>query len=240
MSSRETGDPSLQELMAGVVHEIRNPLCAIQATLDAFEARFGAREEFQRYTGVLRSELERLDHLMKDLVDFSEPLSAESALLPIAQVLEEAVVHCTPAAKQRRITIDSEIAPGLPPLTLDRWRAAEAFQKLLENAIQHSPEGGTVRIRARLLLPAGSRPALECRVEDEGAGFPPNDLPRVFDPFFRRRRGGSGLGLAISRRLVEGQGGLITAANRPGGGAAVTVRFPADPPGGPGLEEELR
>ena len=221
-------DAFLQELLGGVVHEIRNPLCAIQATLDAFEARFGSREEFQRYTAVLRGELDRLEHLMKDLIDFSEPIGADEAALPVSQVLEEAVVHCTPAARRGNVKIDCDVAPDLPPLTLDRLRGAEAFQKLLENAIQHSPEGSRVKIFARLHRPEGGPAAVECRVEDEGPGFPPADLPRVFDPFFRRRRGGSGLGLAIARRLVEAQGGLIAAANRSGGGASVLVRFPAE------------
>ena len=74
---------------------------------------------------------------------------------------------------------------------------------------------------------------LDCRVEDQGAGFPQEDLPSVFDPFFTRRRGGTGLGLAIAQSAVEAHGGRVSAANRPGGGAVLQLRLPAgdaDPP----------
>jgi signal transduction histidine kinase len=100
----------------------------------------------------------------------------------------------------------------------------QVFENLIINAIQHSPTGGTVRAAAHL----GEEPdvSVVCTVEDEGPGFPEEDIPRIFQPFFSRRRGGTGLGLSIVQRIVEAHGGSIVAANRAGGGAVFAVILP--------------
>jgi signal transduction histidine kinase len=108
---------------------------------------------------------------------------------------------------------------------MDVGRMEQVFENLIKNAIQHSPSGGTVRAAARL---GGEEPNLNvvCTVEDEGPGFPEEDIPRMFQPFFSRRRGGTGLGLSIVQRIVEAHGGSIVAANRAGGGAVFAVTLP--------------
>ena len=121
---------------------------------------------------------------------------------------------------------------GLPRLVLDRKRMIQVFQNLLANAIQHSPGGGRVVFRAE---PAAGDPAgLLFVVEDAGPGFPPDALDHIFEPFFTRRRGGTGLGLSIVQRIVDQHQGEIVAANRPEGGAVVTVRLPLKPSPLPG------
>jgi len=99
------------------------------------------------------------------------------------------------------------------------------FENLIDNAIQHSPRGGKVRVRVRQTERSG-RPLVEARVEDSGNGFRPDDLDRVFEPFFTRREGGTGLGLSIVHRILDEHSGTIEAANRPEGGAVITLRLP--------------
>jgi signal transduction histidine kinase len=107
---------------------------------------------------------------------------------------------------------------------MDRRRLLQVFQNLIENAIQHSPQGGVITVTAKV-VPEGAHPWIECAIMDSGPGFRKEDLPRIFEPFYTKRRGGTGLGLSIVQRIVEEHHGRIVADNRPEGGAIVTVGF---------------
>ena len=108
---------------------------------------------------------------------------------------------------------------------MDRRHLVQVFQNLIENAIQYSPSGGCVVVEAEEGWLDG-RAWVSYAIQDSGPGFPPEDLARVFEPFFSRRRSGTSLGLAIVQRIVEGHGGNINAGNRHEGGAVIVVRFP--------------
>lgn len=110
-------------------------------------------------------------------------------------------------------------------LTLDGTRILQLLQNLVENAIQHAPQGSRVRLLLGQEVRDGLPTAL-LEVTDEGPGFRAEDLARVFEPFFTRRQGGTGLGLAIASRIVAEHAGEIEAANQPGGGARLTVHLP--------------
>jgi PAS domain S-box-containing protein len=209
-------------LVAGVAHEVRNPLFGISATLTAFTTRFKRRTEYRRYVEVLQGGVDRLSALMQDLLDYGKPLRLLPEPWQAAAMMREAVATCAPVAAEAGVEIETGIEDGLPGLAVDRKRMIQVFQNLLENAIQHTPRGGRVAFRAA----GGETGGALFRIEDEGPGFEPEDLPHVFEPFFTRRRGGTGLGLSIVQRIVEQHQGEIVAANRPGGGAVVTVRLP--------------
>lgn len=215
-------------LVAGVSHEVRNPLFGISATLDAFEARFQDRTEYRRYFDVLQGEVRRLTELMQQLLDYGKPLRLELAAVAPREIVDVAVGACLRLARQNGVEIGQEIEPGVPPLMADRNRVVQVFQNLVENAVQHSPRGSRIGVRvARGNGDPADRPRILFTVSDRGPGFQPDDLPRIFEPFFTRRRGGTGLGLSIVQRIVEQHGGDIEAANLPEGGAVMRVRFPA-------------
>jgi signal transduction histidine kinase len=221
-------------LVAGVAHEVRNPLFGISATLDAFEARFKKRTEYRRYLDVLRERVDRLSALMQQLLDYGKPLRLELAPTPPGEVMRAAIAACAPLAAGANVEV-VEVAGGssgsgdkLPELALDRNRAVQVFQNLLENAIQHSPPGGRVVLRAER-AEGWKRQGVRFAVEDSGPGLRAEDLERIFEPFFTRRRGGIGLGLSIVQRIVEQHEGEIAAANRPGGGTVMAVTLPLDP-----------
>ncbi|MBS2024992.1 MAG: PAS domain S-box protein [Deltaproteobacteria bacterium] len=209
-------------LIAGVAHEVRNPLFGMTATLDAFGARFGDREEYQRYFGHLRGEMDRLSRLMKDLLEYGKPTEPELEVCALEDVIASAVSACRPLAEKSSVRLEITQTGGLPKLKVDTHRLGQVLQNLIENAIQHSKPNTTVRIEAN---PTSSG-RVNCRVLDEGTGFRSEDLPRVFDPFFTRRRGGTGLGLSIVQRIVEQHGGTVEATNRLGGGAVVCISLP--------------
>jgi PAS domain S-box-containing protein len=217
-------------LVAGVAHEVRNPLFGISATLDAFESRFKRRTEYRRYVDVLKERVGRLNELMQQLLDYGKPARLDLAQAAPRKAMGAAAIACAPLAARTGVEIVLDVAEDLPAPRLDRNRIVQVFQNLLENAIQHSPPGGYVTFRAAL---AADGSAVQFMVEDGGPGFRADDLGRAFEPFFTRRRGGTGLGLSIVQRITEQHGGHVAAANRPGGGGVVTVSLPlagAKPP----------
>jgi PAS domain S-box-containing protein len=215
-------------LVAGVAHEVRNPLFGISATLDAFESRFGGKKDFRRYFDVLQGEVRRLSELMHQLLEYGKPTRLDLSDVAADEILAMACAACGPLADQAGVTVVPEVAGGLPLVQVDRGRISQVFLNLLENAIQHSPRGGSVVLRAETLT-TPEREGVRFVVEDSGPGFLPGDLHHVFEPFFTRRRGGTGLGLSIVQRIVEQHGGEVVAANRPGGGGSIKVFLPLHP-----------
>jgi signal transduction histidine kinase len=225
---------ALGTLVAGVAHEVRNPLFGLSAVLDAFESRFGDQEAHRSYLALVKAQVQRLNVLMQQLLDYGKPLALELTPGRLEEAAAEAVAGCAALAGGRGVEVTVDAAPGLPAVPMDRAGIVQAFQNLIDNAVAHSPRRGRVRVVLAAGAGGGAPGRLggwvTGRVEDSGPGFRPEDLARVFDPFFSRRRGGTGLGLSIVQRVVEQHGGRITAANRPGGGAVMELLLPAAPP----------
>jgi signal transduction histidine kinase len=217
-------------LVAGVAHEVRNPLFGIASTVDALEARLArlpTKRDYEQHISVLRGEVERLCRLMQELLEYGKPSSLELTHEPVGPLVDSAIRACRPAADAAGVTVNAHI----PPVSLhaDATRLTQVFQNLLDNAIHHAPPGSAVSLDIEEIRSSGHR-WVECRVSDTGPGFRPQDLPHVFEPFFTRRHKGTGLGLSIVERIVASHGGTIEAGNRTNGGAVMTVRLPAEAP----------
>jgi PAS domain S-box-containing protein len=215
----------LGSLVAGVAHEVRNPLFGISSILDAFETRFSDRTEYQRYTNVLRDEIGRLTILMEELLEYGKPFRGELYLVSMEEMVARSVRACMPAAGVAQVNLISNVEESLPKVRIDRRRLSKVFVNLIENAIQHSPQQGTVVIEAQKITDAGSD-WVQCAIKDSGKGILDEDLPKIFEPFFSKRRGGTGLGLAIAQRIMQEHGGKLIAGNNPEGGACMIARFP--------------
>jgi PAS domain S-box-containing protein len=216
-------------IVAGVAHEVRNPLFSISATLDAFESRFGKTEGYKRYLGILRGEIVRLTTLMKELLDFGRPSRPDFSECLLEDIVETAVLACQPLGRRKSVEVAWPQSATHPAVWVDRARMTQVVQNLVENAIHFSPAGGRVEIALRTAVNDEGE-WVECAVQDSGPGFAPADLPRLFEPFFTRRRGGTGLGLSIVKRIVYDHGGDVAAENHPPGGAIVRVRLPRAQP----------
>src|SRR2546429_3296242 len=241
-SLRRTATMSaMGSLVAGVAHEVRNPIFGISSTLDAMEARLGTRPEYENYVRILRGELDRISRLMRDLLEYGKPFESHLLPHPIAKVVEQAVDACSTQAKAAGVEIRVDIRNGSPQVRMDPDRLRIVFRNLLENAVQHSPPGGNVSVEVRQNHDSDGM-WVDCVVKDSGTGFPPEALGRVFEPFFTLRKGGTGLGLAIAQRTVEEHGGEISADNRSKGGAVVRVHLPivSDAPGTGERADELQ
>jgi len=215
----------LGSLVAGVAHEVRNPLFGISSILDAFETRFSDRTEYLRYTNVLRDEVGRLTILMEELLEYGKPFRGELYLVSMEEMIARSIRACLPAAEVAHVTLESQVEDALPKIRIDRRRLSKVFVNLIENAIQHSPQKTTVMIEAHCITDANTE-WVQCAIRDSGAGILAEDIPKIFEPFFSKRRGGTGLGLAIAQRIMQEHGGKLIAGNNPEGGACMIARFP--------------
>ncbi len=215
----------LGSLVAGVAHEVRNPLFGISSILDAFETRFSDRTEYQRYTNVLRDEIGRLTILMEELLEYGKPFRGELYLVSMEEMIARSMRACMPAAEVAQINLQSRVEDSLPKVRIDRRRLSKVFVNLIENAIQHSPQKSSVTIEAQRIND-GNNEWVQCAIKDSGNGISADDLSKIFEPFFSKRRGGTGLGLAIAQRIMQEHGGKLIAGNNPEGGACMIARFP--------------
>jgi two-component system sensor histidine kinase BaeS len=217
-------------MVADVAHELATPLANIRGYLEAIEDGVVAADEATLRT--LREETAQLNGLIDDLQELAQ---AEAGTLhldrePIApaELVERAIAAARPRAAEGAITLVGAVAPDLPPVAADPQRIGQVLQNLLANALRHTPQGGRITVEARR-TPAGT---VALSVADTGIGIAPDDLPRIFERFYRadssraRATGGSGLGLTITRRLVEAHGGRIDATSAVGKGSRFTFTLP--------------
>ena len=216
-------------IAVGAANALRAPLFNLSATLDALEARFGRESTHRRYIEVLRREVRRAQDLASELETYGAARSEPSGPAALDGIVAQAVFATRHLARQGRIRVRHLICAGLPSVIVDRPRLLAALQVLLEHAIRQSPLDGEVVVSAALA--SGEAASwIECQVVDSGPTFRPEDLPRVFEPFFERRRPHtSPLDLAVVERLVLQHGGTVRVANQRGGGVVWTVRLPVAP-----------
>lgn len=207
-------------LVAGVAHEVRNPLFGISATLDAFEATFSSEEE-SFFVSALRAQVDRMSELMHELLDYGRPIALAPQPAGLLQMLRTAMSSVNALATTLGIKVETHFPDRAVAVMADRPRMLQVFENLLKNAFEHSPAGGTVEVSVTI---EGDQAFVI--VEDRGPGFREEDLPRIFEPFFTRRRGGTGLGLSLVQRIVEQHNGAVRAMNREGGGARMVIVLP--------------
>jgi PAS domain S-box-containing protein len=217
---------TLGSVVAGLAHEVRNPLFGMSAVLDAFENRFGDRAEYREHLSSLRRDLGRIKSLAQSLLTYGRPSPPANAAIELSGPVEEALGLCQPAARRRGVALATELEGAWPPVTVDRARFVLALKNVIDNGVELSPPGGAVRVLGRPFETAGNT-FLRIEIEDSGPGFASDELSRVFELCFSHRPGGTGLGLAIAAQVVEDHGGTIRAHNRDTRGGVVEILLPA-------------
>jgi two-component system sensor histidine kinase PilS (NtrC family) len=224
------------QLSASMAHEIRNPLAAISGCVEMLRAGLGdsaAADERSRLMEIVLREIERLDRLIADFLDFARPAPARRRAVELAPLMEE-VLKIFETARPPGVEVEYRVDPDVRALA-DPAEIRQLLWNLLLNASQAMPGGGRLVVAAgepsQGSLPAGrndpreERGFVEVSVSDTGVGIPPETLERIFDPFFTTKVGGSGLGLAIVHRVVEGSGGKVEVESRVGEGTTFRVRL---------------
>jgi len=217
-----------RRLLADLGHEMRTPVATLEAYLEALED--GVATLDAGTAELLRSQTRRLARLSEDIgtVSRTEEGQVQLDLRPVRpeSVIAAAVDQVSEAYETKGVRLVTESADGLPELSLDPERMGQVLGNLLDNALRHTPAGGTVTIAAAAHRPTGG---VALSVTDTGEGIPAEHLPHVFERFYRvdtardRTHGGSGIGLAIAKALVEAHGGQV-AATSPGTGQGSTFR----------------
>jgi signal transduction histidine kinase len=197
---------AMGELTAGVAHEVRNPLGVIRASVQLLEDSRADSERIREAAGVIKQEIDRLDKVIKALLDFGRPSKPTLVLTNLRSVLEDVILFTNRFAKQADVTIDLAIEEGdLRPVVGDPDQLKQVFLNLVTNAVQAMDrQGGTIRVTGD-----SSDDYVVITVADTGPGIAPEDLNKVFDPFFTKRADGTGLGLTIVHRIIDEHDGHI-------------------------------
>jgi two-component system sensor histidine kinase AtoS len=213
---------TLGELMAGVAHEIRNPLTSIKGFLQYFQ-NAGTDKERAVYLPMLLKEADRMNRIIETLLYFSKPCQAMAAPTDLAKVLQETLLLVQSRGKSHGIVFDTRIPGRLPLVNLDGEQFKQVFLNLLVNSLQAMENEGCIQVKARYLAKTDE---VEIIFADTGPGIPEDIRDKVFDPFFTTKQTGTGLGLAVVQRIVAAQGGSISIEDNEGGGALLRIIIP--------------
>ena len=225
-------EKSRRELVAWVSHDLRTPLAAIRAMVEALEDRVVEDSEtVDRYHAMLRTETDRLAALVDDLFELSRTQAGALRLhverVSLGDLVSDAIAGVAPVAEAKGVRLEGRIDGPAPDVKVSTPEVLRALRNVLENAIRHTPPDGSVMVEAG----ADDLQHVYVSVLESGGGVPEEDLERIFDVAYQsdpaRTAGGAGLGLAIARGFVEAHHGRITVRNERGG-ARFTVRIPRE------------
>jgi two-component system phosphate regulon sensor histidine kinase PhoR len=223
-------DAVKRDLSANISHELRLPIASIKALAETLAQ--GAIDDpsvAKEFLGQINTETDRLAQMVQELGDLSRIESGQSPLVKrsigIGEVIKRAAERIKPQADRAGLSINIDIASDLPPIAADRDRIEQVLVNLLHNSIKFTPSGGGITISA-----ISSGDSLQVSVADTGVGIPADDLPRIFERFYKADRarsgGGTGLGLAIVKHIIEAHGGKVWAQSKEGKGATFTFTLP--------------
>jgi signal transduction histidine kinase len=229
---------ALGRLMAGVAHEVKNPLNAMTIHLELLKQKLAAMREpitvpagpaggsrtldLTKHVNVIGDEIKRLDQVVVGFLKFARPDELKLQPVHVASLVSEVISMTAPEADRRGIVIKTDCPPSVPEINADPGMLQQALLNLTINACHAMPDGGTLRLICR---PA-SRRRVEVAVEDTGVGIQPENLSRIFDLYFTTKEKGSGIGLSMVFRIVQLHDGEVEVQSTPGHGTRFRLMFP--------------
>src|ERR1700757_169333 len=217
---------ALTMLAAGVAHEIGNPLNSLNIHLQLIARKLGrlpsaTREAIEESLTVARSEIQRLDSIIHQFLRAIRPTTPAFEPYQLNDLVEESVTFLRPEIEDRDILVEMDLDPGLPSVEVDRDQIKQAFYNVIKNAFQAMKTGGILYIRSWQ-----DETYVSVSFSDTGGGISPQDMTKVFKPYFTTKSAGSGLGLLIVRRIVREHGGEIEIESNEGKGVRVSIHLP--------------
>jgi len=220
---------AMGQMLAGVAHELNNPLTAILGVTELLRERQGADDSTKRQLELTHRQARRAARIVQNLLEFSRPASPQKRPLDLNNLLDRTLQLQEHSLRRNNIKVDFHPQADLPGVIGDANQLIQVFLNLVTNAeqaIREVRDTGRIQIRADRM---GNQ--LTITVQDDGVGIRPEALPRIFDPFYTTKRpgGGTGLGLSICMSIIREHGGNIEAETLPAGGSAFTIHLPASP-----------
>jgi signal transduction histidine kinase len=228
---------ALGRLMAGVAHEVKNPLNAMTIHLELLKQKVGAMREpitvpagpsggtktldLTKHVNVIGDEIKRLDQVVVGFLKFARPDELKLQPVHLSSLVSEVLSMTAPEAERRGIVIKTECPPSVPEISGDPGMLQQALLNLTINACHAMPDGGTLKIICR----AAPRRRVEISIEDTGVGIPPENLSRIFDLYFTTKEKGSGIGLSMVFRIVQLHDGEVEVQSTPGRGTRFRLLF---------------
>ena len=229
---------ALGRLMAGVAHEVKNPLNAMTIHLELLKQKVGAMREpitvpagpsggsrtldLTKHVNVISDEIKRLDQVVVGFLKFARPDELKLQPVHLASVVSEVMSMTQPEAEHHGVAIKVECPPSVPEINADPGMLQQALLNLTINACHAMPDGGTLKLICR----PTSRRRVEIVIEDTGIGIPPENLSRIFDLYFTTKEKGSGIGLSMVFRIVQLHDGDVEVQSTPGHGTKFRLLFP--------------
>ena len=229
---------ALGRLMAGVAHEVKNPLNAMTIHLELLKQKLAKVQEPvavaaagpipvrvpdpTKHVNIIGDEIRRLDQVLNGFLRFARPEELKLEPLRLETLVRDVITSIGPEAEQRGVTVKMECPEGLPEINADPGMLRQALLNLAINACQAMSDGGTLRIACRAI----SRRRVEIAVEDTGVGIPPEHLSKIFDLYFTTKERGSGIGLSMVYRIVQLHDGEVEVQSTPGRGTTFRLIFP--------------
>jgi signal transduction histidine kinase len=214
---------SLGEMVAGISHEIRNPLGIIMSSSELLKKKMADYDPSNPIPNIIIEESSRLNNIITDFLNFAKPKTPTLTLCKIEDIIEKNITFLASQIKEEGYAIDKHYDNNLPEITADPDMLYQAFLNILINAMQAMPQRGKINVKI-----CSSDNAVEIFFEDQGEGIAEDILEKIWDPFFTTKSKGTGLGLGIVKNIIESHGGSVQISNRSVSGAKVTVKLPVE------------
>ncbi|HYW68113.1 MAG TPA: ATP-binding protein, partial [bacterium] len=224
---RERHLAALGRLAAGVAHEVRNPLSSLKGFAQFFRTKFKPGSEEERYSDIMIEEVERLDRVVQELLDFARPVTPDRKPVASGTIVEEALALVSEDAQFRRVSITKKLGENLPDVLVDSMQIRSALLNVLLNALESMGDGGTLTIETSAGESADGSPAVTISVTDTGEGMTPEEVDKLFEPFYTTKPTGTGLGLTVVSRVLEQNGGRVSVTSEKGAGTTFSLSLPA-------------
>ena len=223
---------AIATLAAGMAHEIKNPLTSIKTFTEFVDKKKDDPEFMRKFRTIVGSEIDKINNIVKQLLEFSRPSDLDLKESNINTLLDETLDLLNNDLLKKNIKIYKHYT-DLPLINIDPSQMKQVFLNLFLNAIDAMPEGGKLTVSTAMNETTMDQDHIGLRTvriafQDTGSGMSPEVQAHLFEPFFTTKEGGSGLGLSISYGIIQSLGGLIEVASVPGSGSTFTILLPAD------------